>query len=84
MAQPKDIEAANPEQPASEEPAGRVEFARMQQVFLTAVEQHQPEDWDAYLDKACAGDDELRAQVKLLLKAHLEAGSVPGASRGGT
>jgi hypothetical protein len=26
MAQPKDIETATPEQPASEEPAGRVEF----------------------------------------------------------
>ena len=44
-----------------------VEFARMQQVFLSAVEQHRPEDWDAYVDQACGGDDELRDQVKLLL-----------------
>ncbi len=57
-----------------------VEFAKMQQVFLSAVEQHRPEDWDAYLEQACAADDELRDQVKLLLKAHLEAGSVPGAA----
>jgi hypothetical protein len=52
----------------------------MQQIFLSAVEQHRPEDWEAYLDQACAGDDELRNQVKLLLKAHGEAGSVPGAA----
>src|SRR6476620_1731175 len=51
----------------------------MQQIFLTAVERHPPRDWDAYLDQACAGDDELRCQVNLLLKAHCEAGSVPGA-----
>jgi len=57
-----------------------VEYARMQEVFLSAVEQHRPEDWDAYLGKACVGDDELRDQVRLLLKAHLEAGSVPGAA----
>src|SRR5262249_20569402 len=36
-------------------------------------------EWGAYLDQACA-DDELRRQVSLLLKAHLEAGSVPGAA----
>jgi serine/threonine protein kinase/tetratricopeptide (TPR) repeat protein len=52
----------------------------MQQIFLSAVEQHRPEDWDAYLIQACAGDDELRDQVKLLLRAHVEAGSVPGAA----
>src|SRR5262249_50986854 len=54
----------------------------MQQIFLTAVEQHPPQDWDAYLAQACAGDDELHKQVKLLLKAHFEAGSVPGAITG--
>jgi serine/threonine protein kinase/Tfp pilus assembly protein PilF len=52
----------------------------MQQIFLSAVEQHRPEDWEAYLDQACAGDDELRNQVRTLLKAHVEAGSVPGAA----
>ena len=56
-----------------------VDFAKMQELFLAAVEHHRPEEWDAYLDQACA-DDELRRQVKLLLKAHLEAGSVPGAA----
>src|SRR5262249_33476367 len=43
-----------------------------------AVEHHGPEDWDAYLDEACAGDEELRRQAKLLLKAHLKAGTLPG------
>ncbi len=57
-----------------------VDFARMQEVFLTAVEQHRPEAWEAYLDEACGDDHELRRQVNLLLKAHREAGSVPGAA----
>src|SRR5262245_49534748 len=52
----------------------------MQAIFLAAVEHHRPEDWDAYLDQACGGDEELRRQVSLLLKAHREAGSVPGAA----
>jgi serine/threonine protein kinase/Flp pilus assembly protein TadD len=49
----------------------------MQELFLAAVESHRPEEWDAYLDKACT-DEEVRRQVRLLLNAHLEAGSVPG------
>jgi len=53
-------------------------FAKMQQVFLAAVEQHRPDDWDAYLDEACAGDEELRGQVAMLLKAHAEGGGPPG------
>jgi serine/threonine-protein kinase len=55
-----------------------VDFAKMQDIFLAAVEGHRPEDWGAYLDEACGADDELRHQVNLLLKAHREAGSVPG------
>jgi serine/threonine protein kinase/Tfp pilus assembly protein PilF len=57
-----------------------VDFAKMQDIFLAAVEGHRPEDWGAYLDEACGADDELRHQVNLLLKAHREAGSVPGAA----
>jgi serine/threonine protein kinase len=52
----------------------------MQEVFLAAVERHRPEEWEAFLDGACGADDELRRQVNLLLKAHREAGSVPGAA----
>ena len=54
------------------------DFAKMQEIFLAAVERHRPEDWDAYLEQACADDPELRRQVDRLLKAHLDAGSVPG------
>jgi WD40 repeat protein/serine/threonine protein kinase len=59
----------------------------MQEIFLAAVEHHRPEDRDAYLNQACGTDDELRRQVNLLLKAHHQAGSVPGAApseQGGT
>ena len=54
------------------------DFAKMQQVFLAAVEQHRPDDWDAYLDEACAGDEELRGEVAMLLKAHAKGGGPPG------
>ena len=56
-----------------------VDFAKMQEIFLAAVERRRPDDRQAYLDQACASDDEMRRQVELLLKAHEEAGSVPGA-----
>jgi serine/threonine protein kinase/Flp pilus assembly protein TadD len=51
----------------------------MQEIFLAAVECQRPDDQQAYLDQACADDEEMRRQVDLLLKAHHEAGSVPGA-----
>jgi serine/threonine protein kinase len=57
-----------------------VDFAKMQEIFLEAVERHRPEEWRAYLDQACGSDDELRRQVNLLLQAHQQAGSVPGAA----
>ncbi len=57
-----------------------VDFARLREIFLAAVEHHQPEDWDGYLDRACAGDNELRRQVCLLLKAHREAGGARGSA----
>jgi len=63
-----------------EQDSASVDFARMQEIFLAAVERHPPEEWDSYLDQVCAGDDEMRRQVNLLLKAHREAGSVPGAA----
>jgi serine/threonine protein kinase len=52
----------------------------MQEIFLAAADRHRPEEQEAYLDQACGADDDLRRQVKLLLKAHHEAGSVPGAA----
>jgi serine/threonine protein kinase/tetratricopeptide (TPR) repeat protein len=54
----------------------------MQEIFLAAAECRGPDDQQAYLDQACAGDDEMRRQVDLLLKAHHEAGSVPGSAAG--
>src|SRR5262245_47476380 len=44
-------------------------------VFLQAVEQHGPEQWPAFLDRACAGRPELRRRVEVLLEAHREAGT---------
>jgi WD40 repeat protein/serine/threonine protein kinase len=49
-----------------------VNFEKLRAVFDAAVEGHTPEQWDAYLDQACAGDEELRRQTALLLKAHAE------------
>jgi serine/threonine protein kinase/tetratricopeptide (TPR) repeat protein len=50
-----------------------VDFDKLRDVFHDAVERHLPEQWDAYLDQACAGDEELRRQAALLLKAHAES-----------
>ena len=56
-----------------------IDFAKLQEIFLAAVVSRRPDDRQAYLDQACASDDEMRRQVELLLKAHEEAGSVPSA-----
>jgi serine/threonine protein kinase/Flp pilus assembly protein TadD len=45
-------------------------------IFLEAVEKHDPAQWPAFLDQACAGQPELRRRVEVLLGAHREAGTV--------
>jgi serine/threonine protein kinase/Flp pilus assembly protein TadD len=44
-------------------------------IFLEAVEKHDPDQWAAFLDRACAGEPELRCRVEVLLEAHREAGT---------
>src|SRR5262249_27189130 len=46
-------------------------------VFLDAVE-CAPDQWPAFLDKACSDDAELRARVDQLLNAHQAMGSIHG------
>jgi tetratricopeptide (TPR) repeat protein len=61
-----------------------VDFDRLREVFFAAAEQPPPEQ-AAYLDRACAGDEELRRNVAVMLKAHA-AGEGPldrGAFRAG-
>jgi serine/threonine protein kinase/Flp pilus assembly protein TadD len=43
-------------------------------IFLAVLEIEDPSERSAYLDRACAGDPALRAQVEQLLKAHREPG----------
>jgi serine/threonine protein kinase len=43
-------------------------------IFLEALQRTTAEQRAAYLDQACAGDDELRHNVEMLLKAHAKAG----------
>jgi serine/threonine protein kinase/tetratricopeptide (TPR) repeat protein len=59
------------------------DFGKMRDIFLAAVERYKPEQWPTYLAQACAGDEELRRSVEMLLKAHGEGGppSDPGATR---
>jgi serine/threonine protein kinase/tetratricopeptide (TPR) repeat protein len=45
-------------------------------IFLSAVENHAPDAWEAYLDEACAGDPELRQRVGVLLRAHEQPNSL--------
>ena len=44
-------------------------------IFLEAVERHAPTQWPAFLDRACAGQPDLRGQVEALLEAHREVGT---------
>jgi eukaryotic-like serine/threonine-protein kinase len=44
-------------------------FDRLRDIFLAALEHAAPDQQDAYLDQACAGDEELRRDVARLLKA---------------
>src|SRR5215469_6994200 len=45
-------------------------------IFLAAVESHPPEEWPAYLNEACAGDQDLRVRVEGLLRAHAGSDSL--------
>ena len=45
-------------------------------IFLAAVENHTPDEWDAYIDEACGTDASLRGLVGALLRAHREKDSV--------
>src|SRR5262245_41943181 len=44
-------------------------------IFLEAIENHAPDQWQAFLDRACADRPDLRQRVELRLKAHREAGT---------
>ena len=44
-------------------------------IFLAAIEEHTPEQWPSFLDKACAGDLRLRGEVEKLLRARSEMGT---------
>jgi serine/threonine protein kinase len=50
-------------------------------LFLAAIEQHTPEEWPALLDRICAGDVQLRAEVEKLLRAQEALGSFHDALR---
>ena len=43
-------------------------------LFAEALEADTPQARVAYLDRACGGDNDLRARLEALLKAHGEAG----------
>src|SRR5579862_285234 len=50
---------------------------RVQAVFLAAVEANNPAERAAIVNAQCAGDDELRARVEALLRAHDQSGELP-------
>jgi len=58
-----------------------------EEIFNGALEITDPKQRTAYLDEACQADQELRARIEALLKAHEKAGSflrMPGAAAGVT
>jgi serine/threonine protein kinase/tetratricopeptide (TPR) repeat protein len=50
-------------------------------IFLEAIDEHAPEQWPAFLERACAGDVLLRADVEKLLHAQAAIGSFHEAPR---
>src|SRR5262245_41521056 len=49
---------------------------KVRAIFHAAVENIKPDRWAAYLDEACGADAELRRQVEILLRAHLQDNSL--------
>jgi serine/threonine protein kinase/tetratricopeptide (TPR) repeat protein len=50
-------------------------------IFLAAIDEHAPDEWPAFLEQVCAGDDLLRAEVEKLLHAQEALGSFREAPR---
>jgi serine/threonine protein kinase len=48
---------------------------KAQSIFLSAIEEHEPEQWPVFLALACADDGDLRTQVERLLRAHAKLGT---------
>ena len=44
-------------------------------IFLDAVDNHRPEDWQDFLDSACRDDDALRSEIEKMLQAHVALGT---------
>jgi len=47
-----------------------IESARAEDVFIAAVEITSPDERAIYVDRVCAGHDELRRRVEALITAH--------------
>jgi serine/threonine protein kinase len=52
----------------------RVNVAKAREIFVAAV-RLAPDEWEAYVDRTCNGDEPLRSRVRDLLNAHRQAGS---------
>jgi hypothetical protein len=50
--------------------------ANVKAIFCAAIEKESSAERSAYLDEACRGDKQLRADVEALLKAHYEGKSL--------
>lgn len=48
---------------------------RLEEIFSGALAKTSPAERAAFVDAACAGDDDLQQRILALLKAHDEAGS---------
>jgi serine/threonine protein kinase/tetratricopeptide (TPR) repeat protein len=49
--------------------------SQVKAIFLSAIEKHAPDEWPAFLERACGGDALLRAGVEKLLRAQAVLGS---------
>ncbi len=49
---------------------------KAQAIFLSAIEEHKPEGWPAFVATACADNGELQAQVERLLHGTRQTGHI--------
>lgn len=49
---------------------------QIKSIFLDAIEKHAPDQWEAFLDDACLGNEKLRNDVLSLLEGHARGASL--------
>ena len=52
------------------------EIDKIKEIFLEAIENHSPDQWDDFLERSCKGNVVLRTNVQELLEGHVQGASL--------